>query len=284
MSLPAIARGPHPIYVILMPRRNQPQDEELSPRLRHILRELERIIVGEGFRHLDTATLARRLRCSKRALYAFAPTQERLLQMLIRRVLERTDAYLAKAARDAPNPRAALTHYMSAIVETSRPASARFLRDIAAFPPGMRLLQQLQRRTCDRLERLIREGSKAGTFNDISPKLVAELILMAAGSLIDPGFQRSLGLNLAESYEELSRLLYHGLLPHQDLGRSNGATSLAIAGGAWEGMRPEGAAAQPAEESGAGASKQRGRRRGGNSKPRGDVRAPTRVRSAPKRK
>jgi AcrR family transcriptional regulator len=199
-----------------MPRQIQLTEKALSPRMGHILRELERIIVSEGFLHLDTVTLARRLRCSKRALYTLAPTQEQLLLLLIGRVLDHTNEYLARAARDAADPRARLTRYMNAIVQASRPASARFLRDITDFAPGMRLLQQHQRRTFDRLEKLIRDGIEAGAFNDISPKLVAELILMAAGRLIDPSFQRRLGLNLAESYEELSRLLNHGLLPHQE--------------------------------------------------------------------
>lgn len=207
-----------------MPRRNHAIEESLSPRLGHILRELEYIIVSEGFLHLTTATLAWRLRCSKRALYSLAPTHKQLLEVLIGRVLDRTDKYLAKAATDAANPRVGLTRYMNAIVQASRPASARFLRDLTAFSPGMRLLQQHQRRTFDRLEQLIREGIQAGVFNDMSPKLVTELISMAAARLVDPSFQRKLGLTLAESYEELSRLLYHGLLPHQDLGLREDAT------------------------------------------------------------
>ena len=192
------------------------RDEQLSPRLRHILRELERIVVSEGFLHLDTATLAKRLRCSKRALYALAPAQEQLLALVIGRVLQRTDEYLAGVAKAAPDWRAALTNYMAAIVQTSRPADPRFLRDIADFPPGMQLLRRLQRRTVGRLEQIIRNGIEAGAFNDISPKLVAELILMAAARLINPDFLRQLGLTLAEAYEELSRLMDHGLLPHAD--------------------------------------------------------------------
>jgi AcrR family transcriptional regulator len=218
----------------LMPRRIQLSEENLSPRMGHILRELERIIVSEGFLHLDTVTLARRLRCSKRALYTLAPTQEQLLLLLIGRVLDRTNEYLARAARDAGDSRARLMRYMNAIVQASRPASARFLRDITNFAPGMRLLQQHQRRTFDRLEKVIRDGIEAGAFNDISPKLVAELILMAAGRLIDPAFQRKLGLNLPESYVELSRLLNHGLLPQQEFG----STKVKL-GAEWNGTAPQ---------------------------------------------
>ena len=194
-------------------KKGRPPNERLSPRLALILRELERIVVGEGFLHLDTASLAKRLRCSKRALYALAPTQERLLVLVIGGVLKRTDQHLAGVAKAAPDRRAALTNYMAAIVQTSRPADPRFLRDIAEFPPGMRRLRILQRRTVARLEQIIRSGIEAGTFNDISPKLVAELILMAAARLINPDFLRQLGLTLAEAYEELSRLIDHGLLP-----------------------------------------------------------------------
>jgi AcrR family transcriptional regulator len=199
-----------------MARAIRRKAEPLTPRLRHILGELERIVVSEGFLHLDTATLANRLRCSKRTLYALAPTQEKLLELAIERVLARTDEYLAGAAKRGPDWRSALTSYMTAMVQTARPASPAFLRDINAFPPGLRLTTRLQRRTVDRLEQIIRGGIAAGEFNDISPKLVAELILMAAGRLIDTSFLRMLGLTLAEAYEELSRLLDHGLLPRPD--------------------------------------------------------------------
>src|SRR5579872_3765901 len=199
-----------------MPPRVHLKEESLSPRLAHVLRELEYVIVSEGFLQLNTAELAQRVRCSKRTLYSLAPTRKQLLLLLIGRVLDRTDRYLSRIAAAAPNPRAGLTHYMNAIVRASRPASARFLRDLTSFAPGMRLLQQHQRRTFARLEQLIRDGIKAGVFNDINPKLVAELIAMAAARLVDPSFQRKLGLDLAESYEELSLLLDHGLLPNEE--------------------------------------------------------------------
>ncbi|HVN29065.1 MAG TPA: hypothetical protein VMT64_11290 [Candidatus Binataceae bacterium] len=211
-----------------MLRRVQLKEEHLSPRLAHVLRELEYIIVSEGFLHLNTDVLAQRVRCSKRALYSLAPTRKELLLLLIARVLDRTDRYLTRIAAGAPDPRTGLTQYMNAIVRASRTASARFLRDLTAFAPGMRLLQQHQRRTFDRLERLIRNGIEAGVFNDINPKLVAELIAMAAPRLVDPSFQRKLGLNLAQSYEELSVLLDHGLLP-------NGKSRAARAAGASDG-------------------------------------------------
>jgi AcrR family transcriptional regulator len=197
-------------------KKKRLRDAQLSPRLRHILRELERIVVSEGFLHLDTAALAKRLRCSKRALYTLAPTQQRLLILVIDRILKRTDEHLAGIARSAPDRRAALTNYLSAIVQTSRPAGPRFLRDIAEFPPGAKLLRKLQQKAAGRLEQIVRGGVEAGAFNDISPKLVAELILMAAARLIDPEFLRHLGLTLAEAYEELSRLIDHGLLPRAD--------------------------------------------------------------------
>jgi len=211
-----------------MSRRVQVNEENLSPRLAHVLRELEGVIVSEGFLHFNTAMLAQRLHCSKRALYSLAPTHHQLLLVLIGRVLDRTDRYLARTAAAARDPQTGLTQYMNAIVQASRTASGRFLRDLTAFPPGMRLLQQHQRRTFDRLERLIRDGIDARVFNDINPKLVAELIAIAAARLVDPAFQRKLGLNLAECYEELSLLLDHGLLPNRK-SRAPASTSASAA-------------------------------------------------------
>jgi len=98
-------------------------------------------------------------------------------------------ASLAKPAARVQRAESA-DRYTNAIVQASRPASPRFLRDLTDFASLMRS-QQHRPRSFDRLEKVIRDGIKAGAFNDISPKLVAELILMAA--VDSSAFQRKLG-------------------------------------------------------------------------------------------
>ena len=45
----------------------------LPVRLRRVLDEAEELFAQEGFLHFSTDELARRLRCSKRTIYAVAP-------------------------------------------------------------------------------------------------------------------------------------------------------------------------------------------------------------------
>ena len=58
-----------------------------SPRLERLLEELEHVFLHDGFLHFRTEELARRLHCSKRALYQIAPSREELFELVVERWL-----------------------------------------------------------------------------------------------------------------------------------------------------------------------------------------------------
>src|SRR5260221_12382599 len=84
--------------------RNQP----LPVRTRRVLDEAEVLFAQEGFLHFSTDELARRLRCSKRTIYAVAPGREKFFEaVILHRVGKAEDATIAPL-RDAPTVQAAV--------------------------------------------------------------------------------------------------------------------------------------------------------------------------------
>jgi AcrR family transcriptional regulator len=185
--------------------------EPLSLRQIRLLDGLERLFFEEGFLHFRMEDLARRLRCSKHSFYALAPGREQLFELVIERFLTQVRTAGEKAAKNAPDITAALSAYLDVCVRATRDNSVQFVRDLAEFTPARRMLHALQRQRVYGLKRIVADGIKAGEFLEVSPKFVAELVLLVIGRIVDPNFLRSCDLSLTKAYESFYRILIQGL-------------------------------------------------------------------------
>src|ERR1700726_2162174 len=61
----------------------KPKNKSVPVRLQRVLDEAEELFAREGFLHFSTDELARRLRCSKRTIYAVAPGREKFFEAVI---------------------------------------------------------------------------------------------------------------------------------------------------------------------------------------------------------
>lgn len=183
------------------------------PRSERLLRGLEDLFLREGFLGFSTAELARRLRCSKRALYQIAPSREQLFNAVIERWLTRIRVDGDAAAAAAADDFSAVTGFLNVAVVDTRKASASYIRDIADFPSGHRRLMRHQKLRIAGLERLIEKGVASGTFRGVHPKLVAEVLLVAVARLVDPRFLAAAGLSVSQAFAELYSIVDYGLMP-----------------------------------------------------------------------
>jgi AcrR family transcriptional regulator len=188
-----------------------------SQRLERLLEELEHVFLRDGFLHFRTEELARRLHCSKRALYQIAPSRERLFEVVIDRWLTKLRRAGVDAAARAADPLAAVTGYLGAAVVATRDAGAQFVRDLSRSPATYRRLMSHQRERIAGLERLIERGTRAGHFRGVHPKLLAEVMLNAVAQMVDPELLARVGLTMSQAFAELYDIVEHGLRP------SNGA-------------------------------------------------------------
>jgi AcrR family transcriptional regulator len=185
-----------------------------SQRLERLLQELEHVFLRDGFLHYRTEELARRLHCSKRALYQLAPSRERLFEVVIERWLAKLRRAGVEAASRAVDPLEAVTGYLGAAVVATRDAGSQFVRDLSRSPATYRRLMSHQRERIAGLERLIERGTRTGDFRGVHPKLVAEVMLNAVAQLVDPELLARVGLTMSQAFAELYDIVEHGLRPN----------------------------------------------------------------------
>lgn len=183
-----------------------------SARLRRVVADLEAVMVGEGFLHLATDELARRLQCSKATLYRLAPSREEVFEVVIGLWLARIRDAGWHALEKETSWRGRLTAYLTTGLQSRHAASPEFIRDISSFPAGFRQVHQHQSRREEGLRQLIEGGIAAGEFRDMEPRLAAGLVLTGVRKLMEPGFLDSVGLRLDEAFDQLYGLLESGMI------------------------------------------------------------------------
>ena len=184
-----------------------------SPRLRRLLKDLEALMMAEGFLHLSTDDIARRLRCSKATLYRLAPSREELFELVVERWLARVrDTGWKELAEEKTWPAKLVGFLTQPIRLRTREASHKFVHDMRDFPGGYRIWLAHQHQRMATLEAIIDHGAKAGAFQEVHSRLAADLMLTSVRRAIEPDFLVSVGLSLTEAFEEWYRILEFGLI------------------------------------------------------------------------
>ncbi|HZQ78627.1 MAG TPA: TetR/AcrR family transcriptional regulator [Acidimicrobiia bacterium] len=184
-----------------------------SPRLRRLLGDLESLMVTEGFLHLNTDDIARRLRCSKATLYRLAPSREELFEFVIERSLARMrDQGRQEVAAQQTWEARFVAFLIEPIRRWTTEVSYHFVRDLQAFPGGKRLWLAHETKRMETLEEIIAAGAAEGAFQPVHARLAADLILTTVKRALEPDFAASMGLSINEAFEEWYRVLEFGLI------------------------------------------------------------------------
>jgi AcrR family transcriptional regulator len=192
------------------------KDRPLPKRLERVIEEAETLFVEEGFLHFGTLELARRLRCSKRALYSIAPTREKFFELILERHLARLNREMIAAAKAAPNCIASLCAPMETAITLFGNESNRFNNDLKSFPAGLRVLRRTEKQRVRLTEESIAQGVRVGAFRKVDAHLVAEALQAAAMRVTDPQFLSESTMTWAQALREVFRLFFQGLLPSRD--------------------------------------------------------------------
>ena len=192
-------------------------DERALPkRLERVIEEAEALFVEEGFLHFGTMELARRLRCSKRALYTIAPTREKFFELVLERHLARLNREMIAATRAAPNCIEALCAPMETAITLFGNESNRFNNDLKSFPAGLRVLKRTDKQRLRLTEETIAQGVRIGAFRKVDPHLVAAALQAAAMCVTDPQYLAESTMTWAQALREVFRLFFQGLLQSRD--------------------------------------------------------------------
>ena len=185
--------------------------KSLPVRLRRVLDEAEELFVREGFLHFSKDELARRLRCSKRTIYAVAPGREKFFEAVIFQHVTNAEEATVAPLRDAPSVRAAVQGCIRASVEQAQDVTPVFMRDVMLFPAGRRAIDKWRADVADELENLIHRGINEGLFRKVDPRVAAEALLTSVLRMCEPDFSSRARTTTAEAVRQVYEIFWAGL-------------------------------------------------------------------------
>jgi AcrR family transcriptional regulator len=179
----------------------------LTSRQTDLRARLVALVLEQGFRSLTVDGVAAQLGCSKRTLYALAPSKEQLATLAVREFFRQATLDVEAALARTRAPARRVTRYLEAVAETLAPASRTFAGDVAAFAPAREIYEANTRAAALRVRELIEEGTGAGAFRSVPAPFVAEVVTATMRRIASGDVQRSTGLTDAQAYAELARLV-----------------------------------------------------------------------------
>jgi excisionase family DNA binding protein len=185
--------------------------EHLTTRQRQLVDELVDLFLAEGFSHLTLDDIAARLGCSKRTLYALADSKEQLAVRTVRSYFRRSTDQVEAAIARTRSPAIRLTRYLEAVAEALRPAGPEFRRDLARTVTTREVYEQNTVAAAERVRELIDEGIRAGAFRNVSAVFVGEVVTATMRRITSGEIGRATGLDDAQAYGELARLVVASL-------------------------------------------------------------------------
>jgi len=180
-------------------------DEEFAAQLHELLK-------AEGISALSVAQMAARLRCSRRRLYALAPTKEALLHLAARAHFDRMLREGFEAAARESDPARAIAAYLHVGVTSTVDLSPAFLRDLEASAEGREIFDRYQLARAEGVRRILEQGIRRGVFTAHNQFVATEVLLGAAFRLRRSAFLAEAGLTLSQAFEEAYELILGGLL------------------------------------------------------------------------
>ncbi|MGH2613782.1 MAG: TetR/AcrR family transcriptional regulator [Thermomicrobiales bacterium] len=200
------ARASRLLQTPAVPRRSSAKRDDLAARLLHLFQR-------EGFLSFSVGDLCERLRCSKRTLYAIAPSREQLNRIVVETFYERLLSSISTAVSIEPIVEHRLAALLAEAGRQVQAASMNFFIDVFSYPPTSELQRSATSKMLAIVERLIEEGMNAGVYRAIDPRLTARAIAMLIssaelGELDEPADTRA----PSRTFSAVADLLLNGLL------------------------------------------------------------------------
>ena len=194
------------------PVAKPPGSGRRSARRKELRVQLATIFLREGFRDLTIDSLAKRLGCSNRTLYAIAPSKEEMFLTVFSDGLEQTMREGLEGALAHQDPVKRVEEYLRPGVIYSRGLGTKAIEDIQSYLPATQMLERYREERMRALEEIIASGIKLGSFRAVHPHLVAETLLAGIHRLQQLSIEEKSELAFDEAVAELYDLLLHGLV------------------------------------------------------------------------
>ncbi|MFB5652216.1 TetR/AcrR family transcriptional regulator [Leptospira wolffii] len=182
-----------------------------------IERILERtflLFLSSGFAKTNTDQIAKHVGISKRTLYKYYDTKDRLVdavfELIRKKVQSKFDEVLNDHKRD---PLDRLKEILFFISELGSKMSKTFARDIETVRPDLfETMKEFRRQRLLSLADLLREGQKQGLIRkDITPELTIDILLAAVDGILNPSYLFQSPYSNTMAFEAIVMIFLEGI-------------------------------------------------------------------------
>lgn len=192
------------------PVLSRARERALTERQRELLDQLGRVFEG-GFAELTMASLAGRLNCSLRTLYALAPSRDELVLVVVDRNLWRVGRAAREAVSGDMTPLAALRAYLEAATVAVGRVSEAFARDLASMPAAQQLNDGHDRYIFEVTRALLDMAVEVGEVGAVDTAAVAMVLAGLGRRFSQPDVLPTLRSSPKEAADEVVDLILRGL-------------------------------------------------------------------------
>lgn len=176
-----------------------------------LLDQLCELFLAEGFAHFTLDDLAARLHCSKSTLYTLAASKEQLAVRVVGHYFKTATRRIEAAVAAVTGVSEKVGAYLDAAAESLRPASRRFIDDMARNAATRATYEANATAAAERLREYIGEGVRRGEFREVHAAFVADMVGRTITAIQRGEIQQSTGLSDAEAFAALAQFLLGGL-------------------------------------------------------------------------
>lgn len=183
-----------------------------------VVRQLEELLLREGFSGLTVDSMAARLQCSKSTLYAVASSKEQLVAAAIRNFFREATERIERRIAGIEDPRERIAVYLASIGTEMSRMSAQCYSDMTSTEVTWEIYRLNSRAAAERVRQFVDEGVRAGAFRQVHADFVAVAVSVLIDSIQDGELLARTGLSSGAAYGELSALVLSALAHRQEAG------------------------------------------------------------------
>jgi AcrR family transcriptional regulator len=176
-----------------------------------LMKQIEEIVLREGFMDLNMDELASRLHCSKSTLYSVAGTKRDLVVTTVKHFFENATRRIEEATSAETDCRRKVKVYLRGVGREMGRNSPQFYLDMIAYPQAAKVYAVNSAAAAGRVREIIDQGVVTGQFRAVDAAFASELVVLAIDGVQSGRLLGPTGLTAGEAFAEIADILLDGL-------------------------------------------------------------------------
>lgn len=186
-----------------------------------ILIAVKEIYLKKGFYKTSMDEIAKELNISKKTIYKHFATKDSLVEEVINDNMQTIGKKLDEIFRSNSTAVEKIIEHINFVSNTIFKYSGDFAHDIKIHTPHLwnKIDEFRTQKIQNYLSKIIEQGKKEGTFEDVPTELVIPILINSSRAIINPEFLSSINYSFKDAIKTTFRILFGGILTEE--GKNN---------------------------------------------------------------